>query len=336
MIEESIKQAAAVILGVDLVGIEQLLSANHIAILPKGTRLDRSTHGPFPLTSGANLWVSRPAFLTYLHLKDVLATIRGLRSVGAGVVDMIRAADQKILFETPKQRRAMAAAGHRQVNGVDLVKMPRMGGLVEVPIELVASEYRSHVHDYLRPLLNSGRYDAMVELGAGPGDLIVTIARESRDTTIKFIGTEISIPACGCMLELAIAAGTPLLEIRRLDLSCPDLSFLSAFRRPLLLTSGVLCVLQPSPASLFDEILSKLPRFDLVALEPVSFEIAERDSRVRPLITREQYLSQALIPGLWPFLEDWVRCHGMIVERVIPDFSGKRPIHPMSLIHVAK
>lgn len=255
--------------------------------------------------------------------KDTIEYLRACQAEGFGFGEALAILDG-VALEDPNMLRKMRIYGHRPFYGTELIKIPHLCDTIEVPREHAAALSRGMLLWTIRPAITPD-IDAVVEIGAGMGDLIVSLAVENLATKIEFIGTDIdpdNVEGISVLAEIARTnVATALLDIRN-----PDLAFLSNYKKVAIIAHSLFNVLDEKTVREFFDLVAELPNlqtfcvFDILGSHLTKFFPTES-----PFETSSGYGENAALANAIIHVQGRMK-----VTRAFPNLTGKRPLYPHS------
>jgi hypothetical protein len=211
--------------------------------------------------------------------------------------------------------------GVRDFYGETLVKIPHLGNLIEAPAEQAGSLNRSVLLWPLRELIGPD-VGAVLEIGAGQGELIVSLAAENRACPTKFIGTDITPRDVECIRILSDIACTDV-EARVFDATAPNLDFLNEYANVVIFAHSVFNCLPQQATRAFFKRAAELPNLKALCVFDIMTMDMEKFPSVVLMNATMNYAQKTAIPEAIQDVKGRLE-----VTKYIPCLTGKRPGYP--------
>jgi SAM-dependent methyltransferase len=253
-----------------------------------------------------------------------LSRLDACRAEGFGFGEAMAVLDQMAL-ENKDDYEKFHLIGHRKHCDIEIVQTPFMGAYREVGLEQAASVSRLVICDYLRQFITPN-LAAVVEIGCGVGDVIVSLARDNLGTRTKFYATDLSSDALRCAKALAEFARADNLHTEALDIFNPSWNFLDG--PALFFTCNVFSSMVQGDVERF---LKTLPAGRLCAFEPCGPQLGQKALRIW-----SKDIPDSRNQCTWPEIKALTKAGHFTLERVVPDVTGKNAIYSLSLIQISR
>jgi hypothetical protein len=165
---------------------------------------------------------------------------------------------------------------------------------------------------------------AVLEIGAGRGDLIVSLAAENRSCPTKFIGTDVAPAGLECMRLLSEIACADV-ETRQFDVAAPDLGFLHRYANVVIIAHSVFNCLEARVTRAFFDLVANLPNLKALCIFDIMTMDMEQFPNVRLMTATLNYANNTAIPEAIQDVKNRLR-----LTRYTPCLTGKRPGYPHS------
>lgn len=244
-----------------------------------------------------------------------------LRSLDSGFDQAIAGLDA---LEIPHRTFGFQHAGIRNTDGVDYCDVPMNGASVTVPLSTALARYRRVMIDTVKSAIAGA--DVVIEIGAGHGTFISSLARENPD--LRCIGADVADDSLASIQELARIAGLNNLSPSYFDLASPVLDFIPLGQAAVYVVSATLTYF----SQIGDFLESAFARgpFRICVFEPMGYQIGQA-----PLSSRELLIKGGGRYEVWPALKALIDANFLRMERCEIDFTGWCMLHPNTYLQVA-
>jgi hypothetical protein len=154
--------------------------------------------------------------------------------------------------------------------GIKIAALPHMGAYRPIAAGLSPHLFRASITEFLRGLISPST-EAVIEIGCGVGDIIVSAARDNLGRPTRFIASDLSGQSYDCVEILSELARVDNVEFVAFDILKPDYGFLLGAKNPIFFTANVFSALGKNEVASF---LTSLPSgARLCAFEPLHNQI---------------------------------------------------------------
>jgi hypothetical protein len=209
-----------------------------------------------------------------------------------------------------------------------------MGNLVLTRGDMCIVQHYYMLRDLLLKGLD-GTHDAVLEIGAGIGDVIAELAAREINPGVDYFAGEIARYGRRSAERFAAMLKIPNLHAVDFDITAPDFSFLKGKRRVFVFSHFSLVYVNPFPPSFLRALLDCAEHVECMLFEPFSFCLKPSLTQ-QPLYSRNQARASGIAENLWPALEELAQEGCIEMREVIPDICGKTILTSVSLAHFIK
>lgn len=188
----------------------------------------------------------------------------------------------------------MQLDGSRVYHGVDLVMVSHLGAQIEIPLTQAAANARGIMLWALREVITP-EVETVLEIGAGRGELIASLARENVGLSKRFIGTDIDPESIACIDLLGKIGHVPI-ETRIFDATAPDFDFLAG--RTVVVVNGVLNLFDAPTVCRFFDAVADIPDLKAICLFDIISDIGQVFPGTPPMRSFKVYGHGGLLEGL--------------------------------------
>lgn len=285
--------------------------------------------GYWPIVDVPGGVIAINGYVRYRHNSygDELSLVRRERAAGRGNFHHIL---HELRAHPTTNQTKLAGMGLQNVFGHDVVFHPFMGRLFQMRVDMCVSFHHFVMQHVLKTKITPDT-DAVFEIGMGIGDELTDLALRTPWPHIDFYGGEIALSGLQCLEEFKNMVGLKNIHGLDFDFTNPNVEFLRGKKKILVFCYGVLMYAKPFPERLFLELFDIAEDVTAVICEPFSFGLTKRLGNT-PIFDRARAKAYGFCEEFWEGIESLETSGKIVIDEIIPDFTGKALISSGSLV----
>jgi hypothetical protein len=321
-------------LSLPLADVDELLSSGQLQVIDANAVVPANYRLLPAAGSEGQMVIANDAFYRFANWAEEFNDIQQHQSTGARTfAETIRRLDEFTLRD-PRKLRKLKAAGYARFADTEVVKLPNLGQHAWIPLVSYADYYRRLLMVLIAEIDRQFNPTLLVEIGSGPGDLMVSYVREYLRSGAHYECWELAVHGLGTARLLAQAAGLTSITMAQVDLRSPDLTQFKPDERILFFCSGTFCLLGDAISHFLEKLCARGQKFKLCLFEPISYQLKAVFPKMAPMTSEKSAQYLKLDAPIWPAVQSFEKSGAITVDNLIPDIVGKSPLYPMSFVSI--